>query len=165
MENEKGKIVCPDNSFYERGDFANNYFDGSGIYMMRNKKNYIGQWKMGQMNGFGIFNYPDGKSYKGYFEKDKKNGFGIYSGKNNLRYEGKYKKGKQYGIGRIINEKGEKQLGLYLKGKKLKYLDESEFKDDIKKLDEEIEKINNIFKTNEFIVKNRDLMNITLDQT
>ena len=66
---------------------------------------------------------------------------------------------------RIINEKGEKQLGLYLKGKKLKYLDESEFKDDIKKLDEEIEQINHIFNNHEFFVKNKDLMNITLDQT
>ena len=68
-------------------------------------------------------------------------------------------------MGRIVNEKGEKQLGLYLKGKKLKYLNEKDFQDDINNIDEEIEKINNIFKTNEFIVKNRDLMNITLDQT
>ena len=29
----------------------------------------------------------------------------------------------------------------------------------------EIEKINNIFNTNEFFVKNKELMNITLDQT
>ena len=47
----------------------------------------------------------------------------------------------------------------------MKYLDESEFKDDIKKLDEEIEKINHKFNNHEFFVKNKDLMNITLDQT
>ena len=159
MENGKGKIIWPDSSFYE-GDFVNNYFDGYGIYVMRNKKNYIGQWKMGQMNGFGIFNYPDGKSFKGYFEKDKKNGFGIYSGKNNLRYEGGYKKGRQYGIGRIINEKGEIQLGLYLKGKRLKILNEKDFKEDIAKIDKEIEKINNIIKNNEFFVKNIEQLTI-----
>ena len=163
MENGKGKIVWPDSSFYE-GDFVNNSFDGYGIYMMRNNKNYIGQWKNGQMNGFGIFNYPDGKSFKGYFEKDKKNGFGIYSGKNNLRYEGNYKKGKQYGIGRVINEKGEVQLGLYLKGKRLKILKEKDFKDDIIKLDKEIENINNIINTNEFFVKNIEHITVAQGQ-
>ena len=47
MENEKGKIVCPDSSFYEGGDFVNNYFDGYGIYMMRNKKIILnsGKWE------------------------------------------------------------------------------------------------------------------------
>jgi len=163
MENGKGKIVWPDSSFYE-GDFVNNTFDGYGVYMMRNKKNYIGQWKNGQMNGFGVFNYPDGKSFKGYFEKDKKNGFGIYSGKNNLRYEGNYKKGRQYGIGRIINEKGEVQLGLYLKGKRLKILNEKDFRDDIIKLDKEIENINNILNTNEFFVKNIEYVTVTQGQ-
>jgi len=163
MENGKGKIVWPDSSFYE-GDFVNNCFDGYGIYMMGNRKSYIGEWKKGQMNGFGIFNYPDGKSYKGYFEKDKKNGFGIYSGKNILRYEGKYKKGKQYGIGRITNEKGQKQIGLYLKGKRLKILNEKDFKEDIKNIDKEIEKINNIINENEFFKKNLEKLKITQGQ-
>ena len=163
MENGKGKIVWPDSSFYE-GDFVNNCFDGYGIYMMGNRKSYIGEWKKGQMNGFGIFNYPDGKSYKGYFEKDKKNGFGIYSGKNNLRYEGKYKKGKQYGIGRITNENGQKQIGLYLKGKRLKILNEKDFKDDIKNIDQEIEKINNIINENEFFKNNLEKLTITQGQ-
>jgi hypothetical protein len=164
-KNGKGRITWIDNSYYE-GDFVNNYYEGYGAYIMINKrKGYLGEWKEGKMHGFGVFFWADGRSYKGYYESDKKHGYGIYSGKNNLRYEGKFKKGKQYGIGRIINEKGEKQLGLYLKGKKLKYLDESEFKDDIKKLDEEIEKINHMFNNHEFFVKNKDLMNITLDQT
>jgi len=131
---------------------------------MGNRKSYIGEWKKGQMNGFGIFNYPDGKSYKGYFEKDKKNGFGIYSGKNILRYEGKYKKGKQYGIGRITNEKGQKQIGLYLKGKRLKILNEKDFKEDIKNIDKEIEKINNIINENEFFKKNLEKLTITQGQ-
>ena len=164
-KNGKGKITWNDNSYYE-GNFVDNYYEGYGVYIMINKrKGYIGQWKEGKMNGFGVFFWGDGRTYVGYYESDKKHGYGIYSGKNNLRYEGKYKKGKQYGMGRIVNEKGENQLGLYLKGKKLKYLNEKDFQDDIKNLDAEIEKINNIFKTNEFIVKNRDLMNITLDQT
>ena len=47
----------------------------------------------------------------------------------------------------------------------MKYLNENDFKDDIKELDSEIEKINNIFNTNEFFIKNKELMNITLDQT
>ena len=164
-KNGKGKITWNDNSYYE-GNFVDNYYEGYGVYIMINKrKGYIGQWKEGKMDGFGVFFWGDGRTYIGYYESDKKHGYGIYSGKNNLRYEGKFKKGKQYGMGRIVNEKGEKQLGLYLKGKKLKYLNEKDFQDDIKTLDTEIEKINNIFKTNEFIVKNRDLMNITLDQT
>ena len=164
-KNGKGKITWSDNSYYE-GDFVNNYYEGYGVYIMLNKrKGYLGQWKEGKMHGFGVFFWADGRSYKGYYEADKKHGYGIYSGKNNLRYEGKFKKGKQYGMGRIINEKGEKQLGLYLKGKKLKYLNENDFTDDIKILDTEIEKINNIFNTNEFFVKNKELMNITLDQT
>ena len=164
-KNGKGKITWSDNSYYE-GDFVNNYYEGYGVYIMINKrKGYIGQWKQGKMDGFGVFFWGDGRTYIGYYESDKKHGYGIYSGKNNLRYEGKFKKGKQYGMGRIVNEKGEKQLGLYLKGKKLKYLNEKDFQDDIKNLDAEIEKINDIFKTNEFIIKNRDLMNITLDQT
>ena len=64
-----------------------------------------------------------------------------------------------------IYDKGEKQYGLYIKGKKLKFLNENDFKEDIQNLDIEIEKINNIFNTNEFFVKNKELMNITLDQT
>ena len=164
-KNGKGKITWNDNSYYE-GDFVNNYYEGYGVYIMINKrKGYLGQWKEGKMNGFGVFFWADGRSYKGYYEADKKHGYGIYSGKNNLRYEGKFRKGKQYGIGRIINENGEKQLGLYLKGKRLKYLNENDFKEEIKTLDSEIEKINNIFNTNEFFVKNKELMNITLDQT
>ena len=106
----------------------------------------------------------DGISYKGYYEMDKKSGNGIYSGKNNLRYEGKFKKGKQYGLGRIINENGEKQFGLYLKGKRLKYLNENDFMEDNDTLDLEIAKINNIINTKKFFVKNKELMNITLDQ-
>ena len=164
-KNGKGRITWSDNSYYE-GDFVNNYYEGYGVYIMINKrKGYLGEWKEGKMHGYGVFFWADGRSYKGYYEADKKHGYGIYSGKNNLRYEGKFKKGKQYGMGRIINEKGEIQLGLYLKGKKLKYLNENDFKDDIKILDTEIEKINNIFNTNEFFVKNKELMNITLDQT
>ena len=161
----KGRITWNDNSYYE-GDFVNNYYEGYGVYIMINKrKGYMGEWKEGKMHGFGVFFWSDGRSYKGYYEADKKHGYGIYSGKNNLRYEGKFRKGKQYGIGRIINENGEKQLGLYLKGKRLKYLNENDFKDDVKNLDLEMEKINNIFNTNEFFVKNKELMNITLDQT
>ena len=164
-KNGKGKITWSDNSYYE-GDFVNNYYEGYGVYIMVNKrKGYLGQWKEGKMHGYGVFFWADGRSYKGYYETDKKHGYGIYSGKNNLRYEGKFKRGKQYGMGRIINEKGEKQLGLYLKGKKLKYLNENDFIDDIKILDKEIDKINDIFNTNEFFVKNKELMNITLDQT
>ena len=164
-KNGKGKITWNDNSYYE-GDFVNNYYEGYGVYVMLSKrKGYIGEWKEGKMHGFGVFFWPDGRSYVGYYDADKKHGYGIYSGKNNLRYEGKFKKGKQYGIGRIINEKGEKQLGLYVKGKKLKYLNEFDFKDDMKILDEEIEKINNKFNNEEFFVKNKELMNITLDQT
>ena len=164
-KNGKGKITWNDNSYYE-GDFINNYYEGYGVYIMINKrKGYIGEWKGGKMHGFGVFFWADGRSYKGYYEADKKNGYGIYSGKNNLRYEGKFKKGKQYGLGRILNENGEKQFGLYLKGKKLKYLNENDFKDEIKNLDTEIEKINNILNTNEFFIKNKELMNITLDQT
>ena len=164
-KNGKGKITWRDNSYYE-GDFVNNYYEGYGVYIMVNKrKGYLGQWKEGKMHGYGVFFWGDGRSYKGYYETDKKHGYGIYSGKNNLRYEGKFKRGKQYGMGRIINEKGEKQLGLYLKGKKLKYLNENDFIDDIKILDKEIDQINNIFNTNEFFVKNKELMNITLDQT
>ncbi len=106
----------------------------------------------------------DGISYKGYYEMDKKSGNGIYSGKNNLRYEGKFKKGKQYGLGRIINENGEKQFRLYLKGKRLKYLNENDFMEDNDTLDLEIAKINNIINTKKFFVKNKELMNITLDQ-
>ena len=164
-KNGKGRITWNDNSYYE-GDFVNNYYEGYGVYIMINKrKGYLGEWKEGKMHGFGVFFWADGRSYKGYYEADKKNGYGIYSGKNNLRYEGKFRKGKQYGLGRIINENGEKQFGLYLKGKRLKYLNENDFKDDIKELDSEIEKINNIFNTNEFFIKNKELMNITLDQT
>ena len=164
-KNGKGKITWRDNSYYE-GDFVNNYYEGYGVYIMVNKrKGYLGQWKEGKMHGYGVFFWGDGRSYKGYYETDKKHGYGIYSGKNNLRYEGKFKRGKQYGMGRIINEKGEKQLGLYLKGKKLKYLNENDFIEDIKILDKEIDQINNIFNTNEFFVKNKELMNITLDQT
>ena len=164
-KNGKGKINWSDNSYYE-GEFVNNYYEGYGVYILMSKrKGYIGEWKEGKMNGFGVFFWADGRSYKGYFESDKKHGFGIYSGKNNLRYEGKFKKGKQYGIGRIINEKGERQLGLYVKGKRLKYLNENDFKEDIENIDLEIEKINNKFNKEEFFVKNKDLMNITLDQT
>ena len=164
-KNGKGRINWNDNSYYE-GDFVNNYFEGYGVYIMINKrKGYLGEWKEGKMHGFGVFFWADGRSYKGYYEMDKKSGYGIYSGKNNLRYEGKFKKGKQYGLGRIINENGEKQFGLYLKGKRLKYLNENDFKEDIDILDSEIAKINNIFNTNEFFVKNKELMNITLDQT
>ena len=69
MKNGKGKIAWNDSSYYE-GEFVNNYFEGYGVYMMRNRKTYIGQWKKGQMNGLGIFICPDGKCYKGYYEND-----------------------------------------------------------------------------------------------
>ena len=163
-KNGKGRITWSDNSFYE-GDFVNNNYEGHGVYIINNKgKGYIGEWKEGKMNGFGVFFWADGRKYKGYYENDKKNGYGIYSGKNNLRYEGKFKKGKQHGLGRITDNKGEKQYGLYIKGKKLKYLNENDFKEDIQNLDIEIEKINNIFNTNEFFIKNKELMNFTLGQ-
>ena len=148
-ENGYGKISWPDTSYYE-GNFNNNLFEGFGIYVMRNGKIYRGQWKNGKMDGIGIFNWPDGRIYKGYFCKDKKEGFGMYIEKNNAKYEGQFLKGKQYGIAKVVNDKGFCQIGLYRKGEKKKWLNEKDFKDDIENIENEIKKIEDFIRNNEF---------------
>ena len=149
LKSGKGKISWPDTSFYE-GDFENNYYQGYGVYYMRNGKVFKGEWYHGQMEGIGIFLWPDGKKYIGYYHQDKKNGYGIYIGKNGKKYEGKFYHGKQHGIGRVVDEKMAMQLGLYQKGKKIKCLNEKDFKEDIDKINQEIEKIYNIINTVDF---------------
>ena len=149
LKSGKGKLSWPDTSFYE-GNFDNNCYQGYGVYYNRNGKIYKGEWNKGQMEGVGIFIWPDGKKYIGYYHQDKKNGYGVYIGKNGKKYEGKFYHGKQHGIGRIVDEKNISQLGLYQKGKMIKCLNEKDFKEDIERINKEIEKINNIINTVDF---------------
>lgn len=141
MKSGKGRLSWPDTSYYE-GDFVSNYFEGYGSYYMRNGKIFKGEWKRGKMEGVGIFIWPEGKKYIGTYHQDKKNGYGIYIGKDGKKYEGQFKNGKQHGIG-LITDGGNTLLFLYQKGKKMKWLNEVDFKDDIKKIKDGIKAINN----------------------
>ena len=107
----KGKLILPDNSFYE-GNFKNNEYDGYGEY---HSKFYVykGNYENGKKNGKGILNdLINNIIYEGFFKNDMKDGKGTETYLDGSKYIGDFKENMKDGEGEliIILENGQKNI-------------------------------------------------------
>ena len=122
------------------GNFKNDEFDGTGLFITEQGDYYFGQWKNSQYNGYGSIvvskklvyrgffkngkkegfgeeQYPDGDYYDGAFYNGEKNGRGTYLFSDGTNYDGYFKNSKYNGYGKLKWGKGDKIKGDFKDGK------------------------------------------------
>ena len=122
------------------GNFRNDEFNGTGLFITQLGDYYFGNWKNSQCNGYGslmmdkklVFQgtfknskkegygeerYPDGDIYKGAFYEGEKNGKGQYIFADGSRYDGNFKNSKYSGFGQLTLRGGNSIRGEFKDGK------------------------------------------------
>jgi hypothetical protein len=122
------------------GNFRNDEFYGTGLFMNERGYYYFGQWKDSQCNGYGSLmmnqklvyqgnfknskkegygeeRYPDGDIYKGAFYDGQKNGKGQYIFADGSRYDGNFRNSKYSGFGQLSLTRGDVIRGDFRDGK------------------------------------------------
>lgn len=102
---------------YYFGQFKNSRYDGYGSLISGQKLVYRGFFKQGKKEGFGEEMYPDGDYYDGAFYKGEKNGRGNYMFSDGSDYRGYFKNSKYNGYGRLNRKSGDKIKGDFREGK------------------------------------------------
>ena len=95
------------------GNFLNNLFDGSGVFIYPSGSEYHGEWKKNQKNGHGVYKYNNGDIYKGFFKNDIIHGKGKYSWINGKTYNGDWDYGQRKGNGEFIDLNGNEYVGKF----------------------------------------------------
>lgn len=122
------------------GNFRNDEFYGTGLFINEQGYYYFGQWKNSQCNGYGSLmmdqklvyqgnfknckkegygeeRYPDGDLYKGAFYDGQKNGKGQYVFADGSRYDGNFRNSKYNGFGQLSFVDGNSIRGDFKDGK------------------------------------------------
>lgn len=122
------------------GNFKNDEFDGTGLFITEQGDYYFGQWKNSQYNGYGSIivsqklvyrgffkngkkegfgeeKYPDGDYYDGAFYNGEKNGRGTYLFSDGTNYDGYFKNSNYNGYGKLKWGGGDKIKGDFKDGK------------------------------------------------
>ena len=122
------------------GNFKNDAFDGTGLFITEQGDYYFGQWKNSEYNGYGSLivgqklvyrgffkngkkegfgeeTYPDGDYYDGAFYDGEKNGRGNYLFSDGSDYTGYFRNSKYNGYGRLNWRHGDKMKGDFRDGK------------------------------------------------
>ena len=122
------------------GNFKNDEFDGTGLFVNSQGDYYFGQWKNNNYDGYGSLIVGKKLIYRGFFKKGKKEGFGeekslegdyyngaFYEGEKNgkgeylysdgTNYQGYFRNNKYDGFGNINLGKGENIKGEFKEGK------------------------------------------------
>ena len=122
------------------GNFKNDEFDGTGLFINSQGDYYFGQWKNNNYDGYGSLIVGKKLIYRGFFKKGKKEGFGeekslegdyyngaFYEGEKNgkgeylysdgTNYQGYFRNNKYDGFGNINLGKGENIKGEFKEGK------------------------------------------------
>ena len=117
----KGDMIFPKGDSYT-GEWANNEFDGFGVYEYAAAKavyqgdwsgglqngngfykcpqfSYNGQWEKGWMDGDGVLTFSNGDRYEGTVHENLIDGLGYYNYANGHWYEGEFVNGKMNGLG------------------------------------------------------------------
>ena len=122
------------------GNFKNDEFDGTGLFINEQGDYYFGQWKNGNYDGYGSLVIGKKLAYRGFFKNGKKEGFGeektnegdyyngaFFEGEKNGKgeylfsdgsnYQGYFRNSKLSGFGNISLPKGEYVIGEFKEGK------------------------------------------------
>ena len=97
------------------GNFEDNVRNGNGTLILKNGKNYIGEFKNDTFDGFGVLTQND-HIYKGSWKNGEKAGYGkiIYPGEDfdgRLSYEGSFENDDFSGNGTLIFKSGSNYTG------------------------------------------------------
>ena len=139
--NSEGKaygqgIWVKNNNFYF-GNFYNDKFNGTGVFIDSKGNSYFGNWKNNQMEGKGRFIINGIESYKGFLRDNKKNGTGVENYNNYDVYYGEFFNNKKKGKGKYIFSNGDIYEGDFknskIEGKgKIKFKDGKIYEGDFK---------------------------------
>ena len=114
--NGTGLFINEQGNYYF-GEWKNNKCSGNGSIIIKGQLNYEGQFKNGKKEGYGEEKYQDGEIYKGQFSDGQKNGKGVYFFSEGTKYEGNFKNSKFEGYGEISCVNGNKIKGEFRNGK------------------------------------------------
>ena len=102
---------------YYFGNWKNSQCNGYGSLMMDKKLVYQGNFKNNKKEGYGEERYPNGDMYKGAFYDGEKNGKGQYIFMDGSRYDGNFRDSKYSGFGQISLRGGDYIRGEFKDGK------------------------------------------------
>lgn len=102
---------------YYFGQWKNGSYDGYGSLIVGKKLVYRGFFKNGKKEGFGEEKSPEGDYYNGAFYQGEKNGKGEYLYNDGTNYQGYFRNSKYSGFGSINLGKGEYIIGGFKEGK------------------------------------------------
>ena len=102
---------------YYFGQWKNSLYDGYGSLVIGKKLVYRGFFKNGKKEGFGEEVHPDGDYYDGAYCNGEKNGRGVYLFSDGSYYSGNFKNSKYNGYGNLKWGGGDKIKGDFKEGK------------------------------------------------
>ena len=106
----KGVILYKNGDKYD-GEWANDKYNGKGIYYFHDGSTYEGGYKDDLKCGKGRYKFASGNKYEGNFENDVFNGDGVFVFADGKKYEGQFKNGKMEGKGTFTMKGGIKYVG------------------------------------------------------
>lgn len=111
----KGIWIKDFNIYY--GNFKNDEFDGTGLFITEQGDYYFGQWKNSQYNGYGSIIASKKLVYRGFFKNGKKEGFGEEAYPDGDYYDGAFCNGEKNGRGTYVFSDGSNYKGYFKNSK------------------------------------------------
>ena len=99
------------------GNFKNEEFNGTGLFINEQGDYYFGQWKNGNCDGFGNLIIGKKLAYRGFFKNGKKEGFGEEKTNEGDYYNGAFFEGEKNGKGEYFFPDGSKYQGNFRNSK------------------------------------------------
>ena len=99
------------------GNFKNDEFDGTGLFITEQGDYYFGQWKNSKYDGYGSVIASKKLIYRGFFKNGKKEGFGEEAYPDGDYYDGAFKNGEKNGRGNYIYSDGSNYNGYFKNSK------------------------------------------------
>ena len=112
-----GRITYSNGDSYE-GFWANDKYEGKGLYIWKDKGSYEGDFLAGKMHGEGKRVYQSGNVYRGDLAEGKKQGRGVMVYKNGDQYEGDWVDDCMHGAGTYTWSSGCTYTGSFVRDRR-----------------------------------------------
>lgn len=99
------------------GNFTNDEFNGTGLFITEQGDYYFGQWKNGLYDGYGSLIVGKKLVYRGFFKNGKKEGYGEETYPDGDYYDGVFYDGQKNGRGQYLFSDGSNYLGYFRNSK------------------------------------------------
>lgn len=99
------------------GNFKNDNFEGTGLFINEQGDYYFGQWKNGVYDGYGSLIVGKKLAYRGFFKNGKKEGFGEEKTQEGEYYNGAFYAGEKSGKGEYHFPDGTNYKGYFRNSK------------------------------------------------